>query len=81
MIEIGTGLNTRFESVDNGVVRWLDLDLPDTIELRRQFFANTDVATHRRNERSVAWTATTTRLTHIVRLNFAGFPGSEAPEK
>jgi O-methyltransferase involved in polyketide biosynthesis len=42
VIEIGNGLNTRFERVDNGVVRWFDLDLPDTIELRRCFFANTD---------------------------------------
>jgi len=42
VVEIGTGLNTRFERVDNGVVRWFDLDLPDTIELRRRFFAETD---------------------------------------
>jgi O-methyltransferase involved in polyketide biosynthesis len=40
--EIGTGLNTRFERVDNGQVRWFDLDLPDTIELRRAFFADTE---------------------------------------
>jgi O-methyltransferase involved in polyketide biosynthesis len=39
--EIGTGLNTRFERVDNGDVHWFDLDLPDTIELRRRFFADT----------------------------------------
>jgi O-methyltransferase involved in polyketide biosynthesis len=39
--EIGTGLNTRFERVDNGTVRWIDLDLPDTIELRRKFFTDT----------------------------------------
>jgi O-methyltransferase involved in polyketide biosynthesis len=39
--EIGTGLNTRFERVDNGNVHWFDLDLPDTIELRRRFFADT----------------------------------------
>ena len=39
--EIGTGLNTRFERVDNGQVHWFDLDLPDTIELRRAFFADT----------------------------------------
>jgi O-methyltransferase involved in polyketide biosynthesis len=39
--ELGTGLNTRFERVDNGQVHWLDLDLPDTIELRRNFFADT----------------------------------------
>ncbi len=39
--ELGTGLNTRFERVDNGQVHWFDLDLPDTIELRRAFFADT----------------------------------------
>ncbi|HUL26854.1 MAG TPA: class I SAM-dependent methyltransferase [Streptosporangiaceae bacterium] len=41
VVEIGTGLNTRFERVDNGAVHWIDLDLPDTIELRRRFFADT----------------------------------------
>jgi len=39
--EIGTGLNTRFERVDNGQAHWIDLDLPDVIELRRRFFADT----------------------------------------
>lgn len=38
VVEIGCGLNTRFSRVDNGQVRWLDLDLPDVIALRRQFF-------------------------------------------
>jgi len=42
VVEIGTGLNTRFERVDNGQVHWFDLDLPDVIELRRTFFADTD---------------------------------------
>jgi O-methyltransferase involved in polyketide biosynthesis len=42
VVEIGTGLNTRFERVDNGQVHWIDMDLPDTIELRRKFFADTD---------------------------------------
>jgi O-methyltransferase involved in polyketide biosynthesis len=41
VVEIGTGLNTRFDRVDNGQVHWIDLDLPDTIELRRRFFADT----------------------------------------
>ncbi len=40
VVEIGTGLNARFERVDNGQVHWLDLDLPDTIELRRRFFTD-----------------------------------------
>ena len=34
VVELGTGLNSRFERVDNGTVRWIDLDLPDTIDLR-----------------------------------------------
>jgi O-methyltransferase involved in polyketide biosynthesis len=40
VVEIGTGLNTRFERVDNGAVRWFDLDLADTIDLRRRYFAD-----------------------------------------
>lgn len=40
VVEIGTGLNTRFERVDTGQAHWIDLDLPDTIELRRKFFAD-----------------------------------------
>jgi O-methyltransferase involved in polyketide biosynthesis len=42
VVEIGTGLNTRFERVDNGRVHWIDMDLPDTIELRRRFFTDGD---------------------------------------
>ncbi len=41
VVELGTGLNTRFERVDNGQVHWFDLDLPDTIDLRRTFFTDT----------------------------------------
>ena len=38
VIEIGCGLNTRFERLDNGQAHWFDLDLPDSLALRRQFF-------------------------------------------
>jgi O-methyltransferase involved in polyketide biosynthesis len=41
VVEIGAGLNTRFERLDNGTLRWFDLDLPDAIALRRQFFDDT----------------------------------------
>ncbi|WP_017596068.1 class I SAM-dependent methyltransferase [Nocardiopsis potens] len=41
VVEIGTGLNTRYERTDNGRARWFELDLPDAIELRRTFFADT----------------------------------------
>jgi O-methyltransferase involved in polyketide biosynthesis len=40
VVEIGAGLNTRFERLDNGVLHWFDLDLPDTVELRRRFFTD-----------------------------------------
>jgi O-methyltransferase involved in polyketide biosynthesis len=42
VVEIGSGLNTRFERLDNGRVHWIDLDLPDSIEVRHKFFADTD---------------------------------------
>lgn len=38
VIEIGAGLDTRFERVDNGRLLWFDLDLPEVIDLRRRFF-------------------------------------------
>jgi O-methyltransferase involved in polyketide biosynthesis len=41
VVELGTGLNTRFERTDNGSAHWVDLDLPDTIAVRRRFFADT----------------------------------------
>ena len=40
VVEIGAGLNTRFERLDNGQVHWFDLDLPDAVELRRKFFVD-----------------------------------------
>lgn len=42
VVEIGCGLNTRFERVDNGSVRWFDLDLPDAIALRKRFFEDSE---------------------------------------
>jgi O-methyltransferase involved in polyketide biosynthesis len=38
VVELGCGLNTRFERVDNGSVRWFDLDMPDVFELWKRFF-------------------------------------------
>lgn len=40
VVEVGAGLDTRFERVDNGRVRWFDLDLPEAIALRHRFFAD-----------------------------------------
>lgn len=41
VVEIGAGLNARFERVDNGALRWVDVDLPDAMRLRRRFFGDT----------------------------------------
>ncbi|BCK58827.1 class I SAM-dependent methyltransferase [Nocardia wallacei] len=45
VVELGAGLNTRSNRLDNGRARWFDLDLPDTMALRRAFFDDTDRVT------------------------------------
>jgi O-methyltransferase involved in polyketide biosynthesis len=37
VVHVGCGLDSRFERVDNGLVEWYDLDLPEVIEIRRKF--------------------------------------------
>jgi O-methyltransferase involved in polyketide biosynthesis len=35
IVNLGAGLCTRFSRVDNGRIRWMDVDLPEVVELRR----------------------------------------------
>lgn len=42
VINLGCGLDTRFSRLDNSKTHWYDLDLPESIHLRRQFFNETD---------------------------------------
>lgn len=42
IVNIGCGLDTTFDRVDNGKIHWYDLDLPDTIELRKKYISETD---------------------------------------
>ena len=37
MVDIGCGLDTRFYRLDDGQLTWLGLDLPEVIDLRRQW--------------------------------------------
>jgi O-methyltransferase involved in polyketide biosynthesis len=37
IVNIGCGLDTTFERIDNGTIEWFDLDLPDVIEMRKLF--------------------------------------------
>jgi O-methyltransferase involved in polyketide biosynthesis len=41
VVNIGCGMDTTFDRVDNGRVRWFDLDLPDVIALRKNFMSET----------------------------------------
>lgn len=45
IVEIGAGLDTRFERLEQQVRRWIDLDLPDSMALRRQFFTESEKRT------------------------------------
>ncbi len=40
VVHIGCGLDTRFERVDNGLVEWFDLDVPDVMLLREKLITN-----------------------------------------
>ena len=42
VVDVGVGLNTRHERADNGRACWVDVDLPDVIELRRRCLAAND---------------------------------------
>jgi len=39
VVDIGCGLDTRFDRVDNGQVTWFNLDFPEVMALRERFFA------------------------------------------
>jgi O-methyltransferase involved in polyketide biosynthesis len=42
VVNIGSGLDTTFRRVDNGRLRWVNLDLPDVIALRRQIIPDSE---------------------------------------
>jgi len=42
VVHLGCGLDARFQRVDNGQVRWFDLDLPQVIALRRRLLPESD---------------------------------------
>ena len=41
-VNIGCGLDDRFSRVDNGRIKWFNVDLPDSIEVRRKIFKETE---------------------------------------
>ena len=45
IVEIGAGLDTRYNRLESLVQHWIDIDLPDAMALRKQFFKETDKRT------------------------------------
>ena len=41
IVNLGCGLDTRFSRIDNNQILWFDLDLPETIKIRKKFFPET----------------------------------------
>lgn len=42
VVDLGCGLSTRFHRLDNGSLRWFDVDVPDTMALRRNYFEDAE---------------------------------------
>jgi O-methyltransferase involved in polyketide biosynthesis len=42
IVNLGAGLCTRFSRLDNGEVRWYEVDFPEVIALRRKFFQESE---------------------------------------
>ncbi|NVB78811.1 MAG: class I SAM-dependent methyltransferase [Kofleriaceae bacterium] len=46
VVELGCGLETQFQRIDDGLVRWLCVDVPDAIDVRERFLPATDRCHH-----------------------------------
>lgn len=42
VVNMAAGLDNRFSEMDNGTLRWYDLDLPPVIEVRRRYIEETE---------------------------------------
>lgn len=42
VLNVGCGLDARFYRVDNGLVTWIDVDVAESLELRRVFFEESE---------------------------------------
>jgi O-methyltransferase involved in polyketide biosynthesis len=42
IVNLGCGMDTRFWRIDNGTIRFFDIDLPEVIELKRSLVEETD---------------------------------------
>ena len=42
IVNLGAGLDTRFQRVDNGYITWYDLDLPESIAIRKRLLPESE---------------------------------------
>jgi O-methyltransferase involved in polyketide biosynthesis len=42
IVNIGCGLDTTFDRIDNGKIQWIELDLPEVIDFRRKYIPESD---------------------------------------
>lgn len=62
VVNIACGLDTRYYRLDNGKITWYNLDLPETIHVRKQYFDEEDrVSMIGISALDPAWTAQVTR--------------------
>ena len=61
VVELGAGLNTRFERIDNGRQRWFDLELPRVTTLRKELLPTSPRRIH-----IAASLCETSWLAHVV---------------
>lgn len=55
-ISIGCGFDSRFSRVDNGILMWYDLDFPEVIQAREQFFpAHERVRLIKKSALDISW--------------------------
>jgi O-methyltransferase involved in polyketide biosynthesis len=42
VVNIGAGLDTAFQRIDNGTVRWVNIDLPDVVSVRQKLLPDSE---------------------------------------
>jgi O-methyltransferase involved in polyketide biosynthesis len=42
IVELGCGLSTRYSRIKNDTITWYDLDFPEVIDIRKEFFKESD---------------------------------------
>lgn len=75
VVNIACGMDTRVYRLDNGKLRWYNLDLPETIEVRRRFFEETGrISTLAKSAMDERWAREVERSEEKVLVIIEGLP-------